>query len=193
MKNDIRKAWSAQTSANPDEWTPQNRANGQCAVTALIVQDYFGGELLRVVNHDGQSHYYNLIDGVEIDLTRQQFESYYPQGPPEVREREYVLSFPETLRRYALLKGRLGVGAAFGWSDRTDSDPSPFDADQFADERPTGGREHDTLMTTRELLEEVCDRLEHREHHVEACRIAAIAFDLSADILDLASGAEPSG
>jgi hypothetical protein len=48
-------------------------------VTALVVQDLFGGELLlaEVRNADGSRqgmHYWNrLADGVELDLTREQF------------------------------------------------------------------------------------------------------------------------
>ncbi len=54
-----------------DKRTPENPALGQCAVTALIVQDYFGGELVNCLH---THHYRNrLPDGKEIDLTKQQF------------------------------------------------------------------------------------------------------------------------
>ena len=59
------------TSADPEGWSPHNRPWGQCAVTALVVQDRFGGELLRA-RVDGVSHYWNrLPDGSELDLTRE--------------------------------------------------------------------------------------------------------------------------
>lgn len=108
---ELEGAWCAATSADPDGWTAKNRwteknpAFGQCAVTALIVQDYFGGILVRVEN-EGVSHYFNRIGGVEIDLTREQFGTWAP-GEEVEREREYVLSFPETKRRYELLTARL--------------------------------------------------------------------------------------
>lgn len=61
-----------------------------------------GGDLLRVVNA-GESHYFNrLPGGIEVDLTRDQFDSWEPTEA-EVRSREYVLSHPDTARRYALL------------------------------------------------------------------------------------------
>ena len=102
----VRAAWSAETSSDPDNWTPQNPALGQCAVTALVVQDRYGGELLRVLN-EGVSHYFNrLDDGTEVDLTRDQFETWSPT-PAELRTAEYVLSFPATVARYHLLDGRL--------------------------------------------------------------------------------------
>jgi hypothetical protein len=83
----------------------------QCAVTALIVQDYFGGDLLRCPMTDGGSHYWNrLPTGEEVDLTKDQLD--HIAGKPiweevVVRNREYVLSYPDTAIRYELLKSRV--------------------------------------------------------------------------------------
>lgn len=104
-----------ETSQDPEGWTPNNPLWGHCAVVALIVQDYFGGELLRASLKDApgfsqtSSHYWNgLSDGTEVDLTEDQFGDNYPTLPePVIRTREYVLSYPETVRRYKLLKSRL--------------------------------------------------------------------------------------
>lgn len=102
----IRRAWSADTSA-ADDWSSSNPSLGQCAVTALVVQDAHGGDLIRVVN-EGVSHYYNrLPNGVEIDLTRDQFQSWAPSEPEE-RSRDYVLSFEPTAARYEILRRRVG-------------------------------------------------------------------------------------
>ena len=99
----IRPSWCAATSADPKGWTPENPSHGQCAVTALVVQDLLGGTLLRTIN-DGISHYWNrLPTGIEVDLTREQFRGWNP-GEIVERDREYVLSFPETAARYELLK-----------------------------------------------------------------------------------------
>lgn len=103
IKKVIEVAWSKETSADPDNWTPENPAYGQCAVTALIVQDCWGGKLLKS-KVNGVSHYYNKLDnGFEIDLTRIQFKKPVFEGK-EIKEREYVLSFPDTAARYKLLK-----------------------------------------------------------------------------------------
>ncbi|HYE58613.1 MAG TPA: hypothetical protein VD948_08910 [Rhodothermales bacterium] len=111
MADRIAAAWARDTSASADEWTPANPARGQCAVTALVVQDVYGGDLLRAMV-GGESHYFNrLPGGEEVDLTRQQFPPDAVVGAAEVRMREYVLSFPETARRYRLLKDRLGEAA----------------------------------------------------------------------------------
>ncbi len=108
----IRLAWNRATSANPEQWSKQNPARGQCAVTACVVQDMIGGMLVRTVVTlpDGteESHYANM-DGnaVIIDLTDSQFPEGSEFGPWEERTREYVLGFQPTLDRYTLLKQRI--------------------------------------------------------------------------------------
>lgn len=99
----ITAAWCGETSARED-WTPGRRSAGQCAVTALLVQDLLGGELLRGVVC-GESHYWNrLPDGSQVDLTSDQFNEYRLEDGPVVRDREYVLSFPVTAERYDKLR-----------------------------------------------------------------------------------------
>lgn len=103
----IAASWAADTSAD-DNWTPERPLKGQCAVTALVVQDYLDGELLRTTV-DGVSHYWNrLADGTEIDLTRDQFDAW---NPAEIvkRGRSYVLDFPATERRYLILSKRVAL------------------------------------------------------------------------------------
>ncbi len=110
----IRKAWCRETSASTDKWTKENPAKGQCAVTACIVQDYLGGKVVwaNAQLPDGitDSHYFNNINGTEIDLTREQFPegTTIPEGVDKTKgfptTRDYVLSFPATQERYTLLK-----------------------------------------------------------------------------------------
>lgn len=109
----IKNAWCRETSADPEGWNPQLPALGQCAVTALVVQDGFGGDLLRS-KILGISHYWNRLPWEsgygEIDLTRSQFPHGTPlDEEPIERDREYVLSFPETKARYELLRERMGL------------------------------------------------------------------------------------
>lgn len=91
-----------------------NPAWGQCAVTALVVNDYLGGKLVRVpvINMpEMTSHYYNeLPDGTYLDLTKSQFNNINVKfGEKEYRERDYVLSpkYPQTIKRYEILSARL--------------------------------------------------------------------------------------
>ena len=67
----LAKAWSLDTSSR---WSAARPALGQCSVTALVVQDVFGGELLKTRVGDAW-HFYNLIDGSRFDLTAEQFET----------------------------------------------------------------------------------------------------------------------
>ena len=100
----IRRSWSGETSAEA-AWVADRPSVGQCAVTALVVQDYLGGDLVRAIV-GGVSHYWNrLPDGTTVDLTRDQFTSFQPVDIG-LRAREYVMSFPETTLRYRILADR---------------------------------------------------------------------------------------
>lgn len=108
FRSKIRHAWCQETSANPD-WSENNSALGQCAVTSLIIQDLFGGELLRTKINE-VSHYYNkLPDGKIVDLTREQFGHIKTEEVPETRTREFVLSFPDTNSRYQKLRAIINL------------------------------------------------------------------------------------
>jgi hypothetical protein len=67
----LTKAWSSETGS---KWRRDNPACGQCSVTALVVQDLLGGELLKT-RVAGAWHFYNRIDGRRWDLTVSQFET----------------------------------------------------------------------------------------------------------------------
>lgn len=101
-------AWSRATSMDSEHWRRENPAWGQCAVTALVVQDFLGGSLVRAKVR-GCVHYWNVLHGgVELDLTREQFrDSFRLDSAPEGRSREYTLSFPDTRRRYMRLRRNL--------------------------------------------------------------------------------------
>lgn len=95
----IRRAWSSETSASPEQWSPKVPSTGQCAVTALVLQDHLGGTLLRGTV-DGISHYWlRTPTGEDLDLTIDQFEGHV-STEPSPRTREYVLSFDSTSKRY---------------------------------------------------------------------------------------------
>lgn len=81
----LRSSWSAETCTPEyrDRWTPDNPARDQCGVTAMVLNDLLGGELIRGEVHvDGvrtDYHWWNRLgEGVEVDLTREQF------GPKEI-------------------------------------------------------------------------------------------------------------
>lgn len=112
LRAQLEEVWDKGTSATPERWEAHRPSTGQCAVTALVVQDRFGGMLVRSVN-EGDSHYWNrLPDGTEVDLTRDQFNGWEPTEPVVVRERSYVSGHDATLRRYRWLVARLEARSA---------------------------------------------------------------------------------
>jgi hypothetical protein len=103
----IRESWSEDTSYK-NIWTKECPELNQCAVTAMLIQDYFGGDLLRCKCSDGSSHYWNrLSDGEMIDLTIKQFK-YSGIKPYKdkfmVRDRKVLNRYKDTYRRYLKLK-----------------------------------------------------------------------------------------
>ena len=103
----ISSCWNRNTAYEPHRWSKANRALGQCAVTALIVQDLFGGHVLRgFVN--GIEHYWNrLPNQVEVDLTRAQFSTVYEIAEVSPVAREALLASDWTSRRYEDLRRRV--------------------------------------------------------------------------------------
>ncbi|HZP99087.1 MAG TPA: hypothetical protein VFB13_06095 [Reyranella sp.] len=65
----IQDAWSEQTSPH---WRPDMPCFGQGAVTALVIHDMFGGEIVKTEAPSGW-HFYNLVEGERYDLTQDQF------------------------------------------------------------------------------------------------------------------------
>ena len=62
-------SWSLETSG---KWLVDIPARGQCNVTALLVNELFGGEILKTPLPEGD-HFYNRIDGKREDFTDRQF------------------------------------------------------------------------------------------------------------------------
>lgn len=83
---------------------------GQCAITATIVHDLFGGTIHKIRVSGGGTHYFNKIEGHYIDLARDQFDLYnipVDYEPNEVVNREYCNKNANTLERYTLLVDNL--------------------------------------------------------------------------------------
>ncbi len=82
----LEQSWSLETSR---QWTVQNPAAGQCNVTAIVVQELFGGDILKTPTPGGD-HFYNVIDGKRYDFTASQFEQpiAYHDVPSDRREAE---------------------------------------------------------------------------------------------------------
>jgi len=107
LEEALRKSWRRELCNVKDGlvWTPENPAFGQCAITALVVDDYFPGEIVKDDNND---HYWNGEQG--IDLTREQFPNDRVIKATRVRPRHELLEgeraiAAKTPERYLMLKG----------------------------------------------------------------------------------------
>ena len=109
----IRQSWGLETCDPTDagEWTPANPSRGQCAVTAMVVHDVFGGQLLEAEVHvqDGSRqgfHYWNRLADGDVDLTRDQFTSHEVVQEPHVIDR--VPEFPwKAEEQYLIFRERV--------------------------------------------------------------------------------------
>jgi hypothetical protein len=99
----LTKAWSRETSSL---WSPDNPARGQCGVTSLVVQDVFGGQILKTLIQQ-VPHFYNLIAERRFDFTSAQFADPidYEDRPSD---REEAMSDTD-LEQYRALRARLGL------------------------------------------------------------------------------------
>lgn len=108
----LRKAWYKET-AYPScqaEWVESDPSYGQCAITAMLVYDMFGGSIHRIRVDGGVTHYFNKIDGHYIDLTVEQFDLYnipVSYEPNEEMPRQYCGRNADTAKRYKLLIERI--------------------------------------------------------------------------------------
>jgi len=67
----LEKSWGLGSNL---KWTEENKAKGQCGVTSLVVNDYFGGDILKTKDKDNFWHFYNLIDDTLVDFTKSQYD-----------------------------------------------------------------------------------------------------------------------
>jgi hypothetical protein len=109
LEGAIAHAWGRDTSDDPDEWSEDNRARGQCGVTALLVRELLGGDILIAnVLRNGrrvERHAWNrLPSGLTVDLTRTQFRDEETFEQPAVQEPLVLAGIPE---RYELLAQRV--------------------------------------------------------------------------------------
>lgn len=108
LYNVLRKCWSKETAypSCQKEWVPNDPTYGQCAITAMIVYDLFGGSIHRIRVNGGGTHYFNKINGQYVDLTREQFDLYnipVSYEPNEEMDRQYCGKNEDTKKRYELL------------------------------------------------------------------------------------------
>ena len=88
-----------------DEWTEENKTLGMCAITALVVNDYFKGDIAKI-KVDGISHYFNIIDNKIMDFTKNQFKKVIDYKGYKIVNRKDIL-IEDTKNRYQRLKEKV--------------------------------------------------------------------------------------
>lgn len=113
---DIMRAWSEKTCHKPGQYTEENRARGQCAPTALAVQDLLGGEI-ATCKVGRERHYFNMVPPDKhpmgyVDLTAQQygkdiFNCYLVDC--HTIKRKQLMRHPDVRSRYIILATDAGM------------------------------------------------------------------------------------
>lgn len=121
----VRTSAARHTSVSPGQWSSDNPLYGHCAVTTVLVQDFFDGVIQRgELPKDWQerlgfrSHYWNILPGgARVDLTRDQFPPDFPYEDfisgrlgdtrDDIDKREHILRNLETRSRYGILRDRV--------------------------------------------------------------------------------------
>ena len=90
------------------DWNGENRTLGQCAITAFLAQDIFGGRVWGVPLEGGGFHCFNETGGSVFDLTSEQFgdkELDYSLLHEQRREEHFMRQ--EKKERYEMLREAL--------------------------------------------------------------------------------------
>jgi hypothetical protein len=108
----VRECWCSETAypSCQEDWVPEDPTYGQCAITAMLVHDMFGGSIHRIWVDDNWTHYFNKVDGQYIDLTSEQFDLYNMHVDYEANEEmdyRYCGKNPDTKKRYDFLVKRV--------------------------------------------------------------------------------------
>ncbi|AUI87917.1 hypothetical protein BS333_16130 [Vibrio azureus] len=105
----LQDNWSEESTDEPENWTPSNPSRGQCGMSSLIINDYFGGKLILWKVFVGAEqvgvHYSNeLPDGTLFDSTSEQFWESEELKEPKLFERPHKLP-KNGVDRYFKLSG----------------------------------------------------------------------------------------
>lgn len=105
------KGWCEYSAFNKSMWNPENKCNGQCNATVLLLQEFFGGDIIEYPNPSAGKfkHFFNRINGCDIDLTSEQFENELKDYNCQSKKAKIKSNFDYQKSAY-ILKLRLGLG-----------------------------------------------------------------------------------
>jgi hypothetical protein len=113
LKEALNASWCRETAYRTDQpyWSEANKTRGQCTVTVMILNDYFGGQMMRGFSEKYKLyHYWIIIDDNKIDLTFEQFigdkdDIVFDKVVPKTKDD--LMRIWNVKKRYYLLKQRV--------------------------------------------------------------------------------------
>lgn len=106
LEDYLQNIWSKETCTKSlrSKWTADNKSLGQCSITALLVQEIFGGQIVSMRVGDLE-HCFNKIGNKIFDLTENQFDVSIEHNKYKREERaEFFLDNDRKNRYMKLLK-----------------------------------------------------------------------------------------
>lgn len=105
----LNGSWGKDTAYRKDaeNWTKDNPALGQCAITALLFNELYGGQIISGVSKSGIVHYWNKKNGIKYDFTKQQFPKRMRFKNKKYWMRDELLATGNVAERYDLLRTRV--------------------------------------------------------------------------------------
>ena len=95
----LERGWTSNTCFSKDLWNEENPAIGQSAVTALLVQKYFGGEIM-CFDYSNRKHYYNCINTYYFDLNFNELNDTRKVGYPPSSSSNLGTEVPRLHKKY---------------------------------------------------------------------------------------------
>ena len=105
----LREVWCEYTCTPRmrKDYSKENMTLGQCAVTAFLAQDIFGGEVYGIPLEEGGVHCFNIVEGHVFDLTSAQFHEALDYDNATPQDRNIHFQRKEKEERWLFLKQKL--------------------------------------------------------------------------------------
>lgn len=105
----LNASWGKDTAyrKDADNWTKDNPAIGQCAITSLLFNELYGGTIYSGETDDGIVHYWNRRFGIKRDFTKQQFSNKLYFHNIKKWDRDELLKTGNVAKRYEILRDRV--------------------------------------------------------------------------------------
>lgn len=111
LQRAIAASWADDTRQPP--YFGDHPSAGQCCVSALVVQHFLGGTIIRGLTNKGGVHYWNELDaGAWFDPTRAQFGDDEHVIRADRNPAAHLYLFRETIEKFELLLGRVQAALA---------------------------------------------------------------------------------